>query len=464
MNSQNKGKINKKSQTIAATNARQTKRLRSRLVKKKNQNKLLKNQINKMLNIKANINNHRIDEYFSVQQNQQFTVTKELHDLASIKPRLRRYSTYVISIALGLLLLHPPSLDYIRNFIPFPSRQSLNNRAQTNYIFDVDLLTNISRKHDLIAKYQEKEHIKGTEEIRAILAVDALSFHKEVYIDKRGIVRGLVNDEIVNEQAMKEISDKYDEIEKFIKSRANVTISNAFVYQVQPLDPSHPSFVLHIIPSTQGKATDRELNMLGTLKQILMENSIKIVGCAMAGDSTYSALHKELFDSYYNIIIKDVDFVNYTSINLTSVISDPLHILKRIRYRCLRQNVHCGITNGTEEISIDQLKEILKLPSFVFSNEKYTKMHDRPPIQLMNFNSLCKRIRNNSKSLSYFLPFSLLNISISEQKLTHEEKFNMIEKIVKENHDYEVCEISYVEILGANKEFLDWIDSVIENK
>lgn len=43
-------------------------------------------------------------------------------------------------------------------------------------------------------------------------------------------------------------------------------------------------------------------------------------------------------------------------------------------------------------------------------------------------------------------------------------KFNMIEKIVKENHDYEVCEISYVEILGANKEFLDWIDSVIENK
>lgn len=42
-------------------------------------------------------------------------------------------------------------------------------------------------------------------------------------------------------------------------------------------------------------------------------------------------------------------------------------------------------------------------------------------------------------------------------------KFNAIEKLVKEIHDYDVCEISYVEISGANKEFLDWIDKIIES-
>ena len=41
-------------------------------------------------------------------------------------------------------------------------------------------------------------------------------------------------------------------------------------------------------------------------------------------------------------------------------------------------------------------------------------------------------------------------------------KFSAIEKIVKKIHDYDVCEISYVEISGANKEFLDWIDKIIE--
>lgn len=41
-------------------------------------------------------------------------------------------------------------------------------------------------------------------------------------------------------------------------------------------------------------------------------------------------------------------------------------------------------------------------------------------------------------------------------------KFSEIEKIVKEIHDYDVCEISYTEILGANEEFLNWIDNSIK--
>lgn len=41
-------------------------------------------------------------------------------------------------------------------------------------------------------------------------------------------------------------------------------------------------------------------------------------------------------------------------------------------------------------------------------------------------------------------------------------KFNDIEKIVKKIHDYEVCEISYIEISGANKEFLSWIDENVK--
>lgn len=41
---------------------------------------------------------------------------------------------------------------------------------------------------------------------------------------------------------------------------------------------------------------------------------------------------------------------------------------------------------------------------------------------------------------------------------TREELFLDIQKIVKEIHTYEVPEISYYEIKGGNKEFLEWID------
>ena len=36
--------------------------------------------------------------------------------------------------------------------------------------------------------------------------------------------------------------------------------------------------------------------------------------------------------------------------------------------------------------------------------------------------------------------------------------FKEIKDIIQNIHDYEVCEISYCEIKGANKEFLDWIE------
>ena len=41
---------------------------------------------------------------------------------------------------------------------------------------------------------------------------------------------------------------------------------------------------------------------------------------------------------------------------------------------------------------------------------------------------------------------------------TKENLFDKIEKEIKEIHDYEVAEISYCEIAGASREFLNWID------
>ena len=41
---------------------------------------------------------------------------------------------------------------------------------------------------------------------------------------------------------------------------------------------------------------------------------------------------------------------------------------------------------------------------------------------------------------------------------TKESLFNKIEYEIKQIHDYDVAEISYAEIKGANKEFLNWID------
>ena len=47
---------------------------------------------------------------------------------------------------------------------------------------------------------------------------------------------------------------------------------------------------------------------------------------------------------------------------------------------------------------------------------------------------------------------------------TKESEFSSIENEIKQIHDYEVAEISYYELKGANKEILDWIDQNIKYK
>ena len=45
---------------------------------------------------------------------------------------------------------------------------------------------------------------------------------------------------------------------------------------------------------------------------------------------------------------------------------------------------------------------------------------------------------------------------------TKENKFSEIENEIKKIHDYEVAEISSVEIKNASKDFLNWIDENIK--
>ena len=45
---------------------------------------------------------------------------------------------------------------------------------------------------------------------------------------------------------------------------------------------------------------------------------------------------------------------------------------------------------------------------------------------------------------------------------TKEGRFPAIESEIKKIHDYEVAEISYIEIKNASKEFLNWIDENVK--
>ena len=91
--------------------------------------------------------------------------------------------------------------------------------------------------------------------------------------------------------------------------------------------------------------------------------------------------------------------------------------------------MHGDFENRSESvIRVDKLQEELDLPSVVFSNEKYTKMHDSLATQLFSLRTLATLLKKkNYTELTYFLPMCLLCASLEEENLSVDERFGFLQ-------------------------------------
>jgi hypothetical protein len=69
---------------------------------------------------------------------------------------------------------------------------------------------------------------------------------------------------------------------------------------------------------------------------------------------------------------------------LPLAVTDPLHMLKRIRYRFLSGDLRVGADERIEIFTITKIKAAVKLPGIIFDNPRITKMHDFLPLQLFS--------------------------------------------------------------------------------
>lgn len=345
----------------------------------------------------------------------------------SKKPKShRRFSNRTIMIAALLIILSLPCYSMLRKFDIWPSRQAVVNRLRTSYVTNTELLINLDNVHSTVKKYKEENSVE--EKIQAILAVDAVSLTPEIGVTKDKLVTGLLQKELLGDKEMRKLEKKFKEFEKFCRDRKDVTITDAFLYNIQPLNSSYRSFVIYFHASTQGKATDREVEILHHIKKEVAKDGIEIIGYAFDGDSTYRTLHNDFFKYYDKIIRSDASISNYSIIDKLSIISDPLHLLKRARYRMFSGSIHAGFSSSSAKLNIDYLKSHLNLPTLVFSNKPFTKMQDSLPIELFSLESLyVLLIDENLDWISYFLPFVFLNSALSEEGLTVDERRSFIE-------------------------------------
>ena len=364
----------------------------------------------------------RLDE----REQRQAGVLEELTRLMRFHPSRRRYSVSLIAMALAIYLMSSSTYTFIREFLPLPSRQTLQAKAHAAMHFDKSMLQNLSAIPAIVARYRERSKLHD-EKIEGILAVDAISFTRELIVSKTGVVYGSLQNETIDQKRLVKLHASFSELEELWKQHHPALISDAFVFQFQPVNASLKSLVVHVCPSSQGKATEKTVELLYDIDARLQDVNLAVIGYGMDGDTAYAKLHNNFYNVSLRHIKDDPLFANFSDVTGKLIISDPLHLLKRARYRLLATNIHIGLTEASEWIDIDVLRSILSLPSKTFSNQKFTKMHDDLAVSLFSMGSLAEIYKGKVEYAAYFLPFCLLNAALSESGLTVEERINFLE-------------------------------------
>jgi hypothetical protein len=119
---------------------------------------------------------------------------------------------------------------------------------------------------------------------------------------------------------------------QFLKKHLDEVYTSLFVYQLQSVNPNLPCSILHIISALHGKATAQVIEKLLQLRDILTEDfGSSVGGFAFDGDSMFNSLHTEFEDNWTQHV--SIENPELTLSDCSVIISDSLHLMKRIRYR-----------------------------------------------------------------------------------------------------------------------------------
>lgn len=365
------------------------------------------------------------------QHSRMISILEDMVSNSRVVPCRRRYTVTTLIFAFLIASTSFTCYGLLRKYLFLPSYSFLHRYFRPELNTVGSYVTDISKLPDYLECLSQQlgEKMAEISQFGGFLAVDAMSLRPHVFVTKNGLVQGLLENEFLDDAEVTQMKTNYEEYERYVASLRNKTITDSFIYQYQPLSASARCFTVFIEPSTQGKATGSQIDRLNELALLLTEYGFPVQGFAFDGDTTYARLHGLFFNAYNKKISQSTDFNNFSVIEDRSIVSDPLHLIKRARYRLLSCFVHGDFENVTTSlISVDLLKKELDLPSVVFSDASYTKMQDDLAVRLFSLKTIAYLFEmRNYSVLSYFLPICLLCVSLEERNLQVNDKISLLE-------------------------------------
>ena len=294
----------------------------------------------------------------------------------------RIYSQRFKYWALGIALISVAAYNAIRRHLPLPSYRTCLRFQHDIMKQSPDHFRNISMIPEIIRGLNKKYFTQDDRPIHGFLAVDALSVTTAVKIDSNGAISGLLGSHVISEHDFNDFLSTTFKFENYLCNVSGSIVTAAFVFQFQPINPSIPTMLLHIMATSSGKADKKVLKRIRDIQDIIRSiDTIMIIGITTDADSGFRSLTQEMIFQTNSCKFKPGKCFDYPLF-----VSDPLHVLKRYRSHFIK-GIHQR-DDRDEYLQHFQLE--YNFPSAVFSDDTLMKMHDSLPIRLFDLTSIHK--------------------------------------------------------------------------
>lgn len=293
-----------------------------------------------------------------------------------------------------------------------------------------ECLLDVNKIPEMIINYRRENSLIGTTKLYCCLAVDALFFRPDISVGPNG-VKGFLKDIQIDKKKFTQYSNDIDYFISFVKQNWSILVKSGFVFQINPLFYQFKPFVIHIIPSSHGKAGKAIIDKLYEIKTILHNFRVEVVAFSFDGDNAYYSMNQIFYESFINRMIKK-NFLPLGRAIIIRIAPDFLHIVKRLRYRLLSSIIHMGFSIYSPILNIEIIQKVLKnIPPIVFSDIPLTKMHDSLPLTLFSLNNFLTLFdKKMYHEAAFWFPITLCITSMSHKLIGYQNREFLLETAI----------------------------------
>ena len=337
----------------------------------------------------------------------------------------------------------PGAYRTLKAHFPFPAYNTFINETKTEEENIMSFLLNKSKIPEYCMHHFERFNDSNLTKHRVTLAIDAIAIQPIFLPSYKAEFGSIKIKAAINSQQRFTIehmkNEKHrEEFEKALKANpnspeaSNAVVNNAFIYYLEPLDPSIPCLPVQVYLKKGGSANSVINELTAEIIKLLEStNIIDIVCITTDGDPG----HNSLYDETYNELLKLSKSLNIDEILANEkrfllkhpAATDLLHLFKTMRVKFLLNDIDLfpGLENSTisHEELIKQLKPGMELTDLT----QIGKMRDVYAINFFTFENLNRLIQDkNYNGALLFTPFVCWARAVFDSILTLEARILLL--------------------------------------